>query len=969
MNVTTGNSKPGSINGTHIGHLNVYHLFNKVADINVLLNNKPNMHILGLSETRLSNRVSDDMLSVPNYQIIRRDAVHKGETGLAVYIHDNTFQHINRRLDLETPAIECIWLEIKYAMSPSFLIGFIYRNPASTFDWLDDFVHMMDSVNSKNRSILLLGDFNFDLFKPQTAWTSTTALFGLHQLVSKATRIANTSATLLDHIYTNNKQLVNNVRVHESGISDHFSIICTWLYKPPKMKNRGHTTIHYRSFKHFNKILFYHDLSLINFKEVCDFQDPIKAVDCFYEALMPVIEKHAPLRQKRVKSQNLPGWLTPEIREAMKIRDKLKSKTKKKKTENTQFLPDHEENEKQAVRERIIAEYKQQRNKVTQLIRSSKKDYFNKMINENTDIASLWKAINNITNVSRNKQKNYYSFSPNAFNNHFINIIETMREESTSSTNKTNTAHNTLKTFCETHIKPEHSFKIPLLAEHEVGALISSLKNKKSMGPDNLNPSLIKLALPYIIESLTFIYNKCIENNVFPPSLKTAKVIPLPKSKDVSDINNFRPISLLPILSKPLEKHVHKHLIKYLEDNKLLYKLQSGFRQHHSCQTALTRMCDTWLSAINQNKIVGAVYLDFRKAFDFVDHDILLNKLSFYLKDQPSLSFLESFLTSRTQSVFINGSFSSEKLIKYGVPQGSILGPLLFCIFINDLPLCLSDPNVSCDLFADDTSLHCNSSTLTEVQKSLQNSLNNVTEWCQENFMLLHPNKTKCMIITSRQKHQTNSFTLKLSLKDKMIDQVKEHKVLGVIIDNELKWQTQINAITTKFSRSLFLLNQLKPYIDTNARKMFFHAHCLCHINYASVIWDSAASTHFKRLHSLFKRAIKIILPDPSLTTFEKQSKLNILPLQKMLQYNKCLLVYKVQNELAPEYLSQFLMSATNRYDSENYILPRTRIDLFKTSFAFSGASLWNTLPSYARTCSSFKIFKHALYEHFMMPD
>ena len=339
------------------------------------------------------------------------------------------------------------------------------------------------------------------------------------------------------------------------------------------------------------------------------------------------------------------------------------------------------------------------------------------------------------------------------------------------------------------------------------------------------------------------------------------------------------------------------------------------------------------------------------------------------MKHQPSLTFFESFLKSRTQCVFTNGSFSTGQVLKYGVPQGSILGPLLFCIFINDLPLCLSEPNVSCDLFADDTSLHCNASTLTKVQHCLQISLNDVSKWCQDNFMLLHPGKTKSMIITTRQKHQVNRSALKLSLNNTIIEQVREHKVLGVIIDEDLKWQSQINALTSKFSRSLFLLNKLKPYIDTDAKKIFFHAHCLCHINYASVIWDGAASRHFKRLQSLFKRAVKIILPDPLLSQYEKHSQLNILPLQKHLNVNKCLFLYKIQNALAPDYLSHFLIPSSNRYASKNYILPRTRIDLYKSSIAFSGASLWNTLPSDIKTCSSFKGLRLALYEHFMLQE
>ena len=148
------------------------------------------------------------------------------------------------------------------------------------------------------------------------------------------------------------------------------------------------------------------------------------------------------------------------------------------------------------------------------------------------------------------------------------------------------------------------------------------------MGPDNINSMMLKLALPYAVESLTYIYNLCIQQNIFPSALKAAKVIPLPKTKDLTDPNTFRPISLLSIESKPLEKHIHKYLILFIEDHNLLHPFQSGFRCHHSCHTALIRLCDTWLSAINKTQVAGAVFLDLKKAFDLVDHSILLKKCS-----------------------------------------------------------------------------------------------------------------------------------------------------------------------------------------------------------------------------------------------------------------------------------------------------------------------------------------------------
>ena len=172
-----------------------------------------------------------------------------------------------------------------------------------------------------------------------------------------------------------------------------------------------------------------------------------------------------------------------------------------------------------------------------------------------------------------------------------------------------------LKEFCQSKLRNASAFCIPPIAVHEVAKFIITLKskNKKTMGPDNITPYLLKIALPYVVESLTYVYNLCIEQNIFQTALKNAKVVPLPKTNVLSDPSNYRPISLLHVISKPLERHIHKHLLQYLENNKLIHQYQSGFRPDHSCHTALMRLCDGWLSAINGSEIVGTVFLDFKK--------------------------------------------------------------------------------------------------------------------------------------------------------------------------------------------------------------------------------------------------------------------------------------------------------------------------------------------------------------------
>jgi retron-type reverse transcriptase len=494
------------------------------------------------------------------------------------------------------------------------------------------------------------------------------------------------------------------------------------------------------------------------------------------------------------------------------------------------------------------------------------------------------------------------------------------------------------------------------------------MKNKKSMGLDNINASFLKLSLPHILESLTYVYNLCLNQNVFPSIWKMAKIIPLPKSKDIGDMNNFRPISLLSILSKPLEKHIFNHLIKFTENHDLFHPFQSGFRQHHSCHTALTRICDSWLSAINNTKpeITGSVFLDLKKAFDLVDHDILLMKLSMYFQNNDTIALLRSYLINRTQQVFLNGNFSNVCSVKCGVPQGSVLGPLLFGLFINDLPLHLTNPKVISDLFADDNSMHSSDSSIDIVESNLQQGLVEVSDWCKQNRMVLHPGKTKSMAIATRQKHQIQPLTLNLYSNSCMIEQVNEHKVLGITFDQTLSWKSHIDSLCKRLAQNLFLLGQLKFFLNSHALKTFFHAHIMCHINYASTIWSGASNNNLTKLNSLHRRAVKLISDTPLVSTDQKLKNLKILPLNKQFDFNTAVLMFKVKNNMAPPYLQSLLTPSTDRYGSDRYLCPKTRVDIFKSSFAFSGPFIWNTIPICIKSVNSLQTFKSSLKYHLL---
>ena len=456
----------------------------------------------------------------------------------------------------------------------------------------------------------------------------------------------------------------------------------------------------------------------------------------------------------------------------------------------------------------------------------------------------------------------------------------------------------------------------------------------------------------------------CIDKCIFPTVLKEAKVIPLPKSKNAKEPQHFRPISLLPVLSKPLEKHIHKYMYSHLQVSDLLHTYQSGFRPKHSCQTALTRLIDSWLTSINNKQLIGSVFLDFKKAFDLVNHNILLKKLTFYFPKSTITDFMKSYLTDRYQYVFLNGKKSQTKLITDGVPQGSVLGPLFFLIYINDLPLHLNKDTQN-DLFADDASLHTAHTQIVNIQNTLQDSINKASVWCEQNSMVIHPDKTKCMIITTRQKHQLTHPSLHLKLGPNIIEQVDNHRLLGLTIDSHLTWNIHIESLIKRISKNIFLLTKLKKYTTTKNLKLFFDAQIMSYINYASTIHDGCSQDTFIHINATHRKAVKHLISNPEQQTDDKLKILRILPLSKQYEYNKIILVHKIYHELTPPYLSNLIRKAHNRYNSKNLILPLPRIDLYKNSLSFSGAALWNALPNELKIIKSLKSFKTNLLRHF----
>ena len=394
---------------------------------------------------------------------------------------------------------------------------------------------------------------------------------------------------------------------------------------------------------------------------------------------------------------------------------------------------------------RQFDEHKKRRNCVSTQVGKAKRKYFSQRLNDKTNVSSIWKAINIFPHKNRSYNTSAVNIPPDSLNDHFLSLFSRLLQSLMGSSDPDGyVCTSSLLDFCRERRSSSHTFHIPLLSVYEVGKLITGLNSKRSMGPDDIPARLLKLALPYIVKPLTYIYNLCIQRSVFPKMLKTAKVVPLPKNIGRSDPNNFRPISLLSVVSKPLERHVHNHLSD-------LWRITAFFTifsldlDHSTRVTLLCLHCVTCAIFYRSLRHSRCCVFSFKKAFDLVDHTILQQKLKAYLNNPSIFPFFHSYLSDRLQYVCVKGKLSAVGAMQTGVPQGSILGPLLFCIFINDLPLHLP------------LMIHLLTraeKTLKEIEVRLQKSITVVSDWCNKNRMCLHPEKTKCIVITTRQKHQ-----------------------------------------------------------------------------------------------------------------------------------------------------------------------------------------------------------------------
>jgi len=811
-------------------------------------------------------------------------------------------------------------------------------------------VQIQKALLKEDLETIILGDFNIDYMKtPPLTWISNFETYNFTQLINTPTRVTDKSATIIDHVYTNKPDNISETNVPVYALSDHYPV-CITRHVPKSYKNGQHIEIQYRDFKQFDEEMFLNDLVCKPFQSVCNIADVNTALDKWYQMFNAALDKHAPIKTKRVKQQITPKWITPEISEARHLSDNFHKK-------------------------KDMKSYRKWRNKTKSLIDKAKENYYKQAIEESKSTKTLWKYLKEL-NPPKNscfpprlKQNENIATSVQdiveMFNNFFISI------SSNSIQNQTNipVELDALLSFIRAKIPDDNYFSIANVSESDVFDMLTKLNINKSSGLDGIGPRILKIAAPVITKSLTHIINLSIMSGNFPDTLKCAKVTPIFKKGEKVDPGNYRPISILPVLSKLFEKHVAIQVYKFFETYSLFHKAQSGFRKYHSCQTELTKLIDLWLKEMDNGHMTGIVFLDFKKAFDLVDHEILLQKLKCYRFDNPSLNWFRSYLSQRSQRVSIGNISSQTRIIHSGVPQGSVLGPLLFFIYINDLPL--NNESTNTDLFADDATMYTSSSDTEVIQMRLNSDLIRVQNWAQQNRMVINEGKTKCMILgTSQKLHKSGNPELSLAINNHRLENVKHEKLVGVSIDNNLLWHDHIDKLCKTLSSKIALLSRIKKYLPTETRNLYYKHYILPTMDYCSNVWGNGAKSELDRIYKLQKRAARIILDasidHPSKALF---TELKWFTIYERIDFHKAVLLYKCLHGTAPEYLQDLFRPFSTQYQLRSILhgnlqAPKPRTEQFKKSFQYSGTVLWNKLPLHVKSAENIRVFKKRYHEH-----
>jgi len=951
-----------------IAYLNINSLRgDKFIQLKEMLNTiKP--EIVCIDETKLTPDFPTAQFHIDGYHYppFRRDrpqrlnSSHYGG-GKIVYVKEDLIA--NRLEKYETPNAETICIDLTIQENKWFL-SFAYRPESIDRKLFFDELNKSLLLATKNyNNLIVAGDLNIEINPEKNTdrhnlLSECCGTFDLKNIIKGKTCFMSETGASIDAFLTNKPRSFFNTSILETGLSDHHCMILTFLrchYEklPPKH-------FIYRKTANLNKEAFINDIKNIPMNELHRFENPFTGYEILFKC---IVDRHCPIKTKKVRGNDKP-FMTKELSKAMKDRSRVINRYNKFKS-----------------RENYLAKQSIMR-KCRFLQSNAKKAHFEKTLTDNNMTnKGYWKLMKPYLSEKGGNYGTKITLKENGemvtdekklahiFNDQYINIVEkttgnppeNVQNNGLDIDNITETIHTIIEKFKEhPSIKAikENSqdiepFHIPPPQLSDIQKILKTINTKKSAGPGMIPPSLVKLCSKVIDKPLTEVTSHVIEHNVYPDSPKTTHVTPCYKKKERTDKANYRPVSVIGTIPKILERYIQDKMTEHID--KCLSTIISAYRKHYSSNHVLISMIEKWKQYMDNKKFVGAVLMDLSKAFDCVPHDLLIAKLHAYKFDMDALILFYSYLKNRKQCVKINNIFSSFMVLISGIPQGSILGPILFNIFLNDLIYFIKS-----DLgnFADDNTISDADKYIPKLIKKLEDESNNAIEWFQNNLMIVNPDKFQA-IIFNKNSNNMDPHTLKFG--NHVIQTSPEVSLLGIEIDSKLNFKKHIKHLVKNAGGQLNFLIRNRKFLNYDGKKVVIESFIFANFNYCPLVWHFCPPEAIKQMERIQERAFRFLIGDHDSDYDQLLAKFNKPTLEVRRLRLLATEIFKTLNDLNPPYMKDIFKLNTRRAETGNdRLIVQAQISRRYGSYTLRslGPKIWNKLPSDLKNSVSLESFK-----------
>lgn len=911
----------------NIIYFNIQSLRNKLDNLELLINSyKCNIHCVVLTEIWL-NKSENIFFNLQGYTAYFSNR-QCSYGGVAIFIKDG----ISSTQIFEEEFNKSSFLVVKLLKQNINIIS-IYRSHETQ---IEEFVSKLDEYTTKYKNSLILGDFNINLLNESNSdvkYYSNTLLsngFIIYNKVSLefATRIAKTSSTIIDHFITDVLKNEYYFHILDTSLSDHQYFLLSMNFKPFMENHAQFQTI--LNYDNIEKDEIWAKLnSYNNFNDIVnDFQDLITR------------NTRKTLIKKGKKKHE---WITNEILEKIKIRDSYHKYRKK------YFNDPH-----------VEKLYTDSKKEVIHLITEAKRKYYCAEVTRiHTNSQKLWNLYKKVMfNKDSPKQNSNIKLLKHGNQTYTTetDIAECMNHFFVNVTNELNFPsdphdYQYLNNFSRSF---SYNFNLSPTNVAEVKLAIDSLKPAAATGYDSISSKFIKKFSNKIAPIFVKFINISFENFSFPNSLKTAIVTPIFKSGITTNTSNYRPISVLSAFSKIFEIIIKQRLNYFMMMNDFLSKEQYGFEKNSNTSAACLSLTHFISKNMDEGNYVACVFLDFQKAFDSVDHEVLLYKLKKMNLNLNQIEFFRSYLNNRQQKVRVNDTLSQPKINKKGVPQGSILGPDLFKIYINDISYLNLKGQIQ--LYADDAVLKYYSKDEGNLRKDIENDFKIIEQWLKKHYLLLNIKKSKILLFENK-KFMSTLF----QCNNETIETVKQFNYLGLILDSKLKWCDHVENIIRKISPYIFILRRLRKYLDNNSLYQIYSSYIKSNITYLNCIWSKAPQSTLNKLDIIHKKSIKIIhnysRVHPTTMLYNER----YISLNDICRYELYITAFKIINNYIKHHFILNRMIDIHSYNTRNK--SNFYLTLFKTNnqrnnCLYNCLKLFNDLPTELKNIENIGYFK-----------